>query len=129
MLAKQNTVSDVGLAAVSPIGDVVHFTSGRRLGAVEEETSAVSDRDHQPLTGDEEPLCAAEVEDLSFAVELDTDESGVAEVSINGLAGNRVGVTLEVAMTARLAKAGFGHDDSHSGSVGAEQGTGVNVDG
>ena len=76
-----------------PVVDVVGFAPAGWSVAVAELAAAVTGGDRQPLSGGEQALFAAEVQNLCVAVEDDRHDPGGAGVSFDGGDGDRFGVT------------------------------------
>lgn len=115
-------------ATVSPLGDVMHFATRGRLGAIWEDAAAIANRYNEALWFGKQPLGSAEVDDLVLAIEFDADETGVANKPVDAFAGDGLRVAFEVAVAAVVFQRLLGHDDAHGRASHSEHFCRVGVD-
>ena len=109
---QQHTVGYVSQPTSRPLDNVMHLARRGWLVAAGEDAGAVADGDCQSLRFTEQPVGAPQVDDLLLAIELDADIAGIADETLYCLAGDGLGVTLEVAVTARCGESQLSNDDT-----------------
>ena len=82
--AQQHQVVQAGRAVVGPVHDVVGVAHHRGLGAAGERAVPVAADQGPPQRGGDEPVGAADVEDLAAGAEGDGDDVGVARQPADG---------------------------------------------
>ena len=120
MATEQESVSDVGAAVVAvPLVDVMRLAPGGRAIAARKAAATVSHGETDPLTGGEEPLTAADVDDLALRVEMDRDRAAVADFALDRRETERHALALDETEAGAPGEVMIGDDDPHRGALSA----------
>src|SRR5487761_2059679 len=128
VLAQENSVGDVGAAAVSgPVLDVVGFAPGGWTFAAGPAASAIALGECDALAGGEEALLATDVERLAVLVKDDSHGALGAGETFDGLDRDGLLCALESSVSCAGDELLLGDRHPHRGGTRAQELTGLDL--
>jgi hypothetical protein len=118
--AQEDSVGEVGAAAVAPGNDVMCLGPGGWPIAAGEQASAVSGGEADSLPGRVQPLFAADVDDSTGVVEGHGHDSGFAAVSFDGGDADGRGLPFEPASAGPAGQVALRDQHANGGAPGGQ---------